>query len=141
MARVILTAMIAAAKADGQIDDAERQRILGKLEEAGADAEAREFVMPKCSSPSTSMPWFAMSRTQTAAQVYAASLLAIKVDTHAERDYLSRLAQRLGLDAEIVQRLASNTRGRLRPARRQMCLGPARVARSPRVCGVASVFR
>jgi uncharacterized membrane protein YebE (DUF533 family) len=106
LAMVILKAMITAAKADGQIDDAERQRILGKLEESGADAEAREFVHAEMQRP---LDIDALVREvpnpQTAAQVYAASLLAIKVDTPAERDYLSRLAQRLGLDAEIVQRL------------------------------------
>jgi uncharacterized membrane protein YebE (DUF533 family) len=37
--------------------------------------------------------------------VYAASLLAIEVDTQAERDYLQRLADGLGLDSGVVQRL------------------------------------
>ena len=101
---VILKAMITAAKADGQIDDAERQRILGKLEESGADAEERAFVHAEMQRP---LDIDALVRDvpnpQTAAQVYAASLLAIKVDTPAERDYLSQLAQRLGLDAETVQ--------------------------------------
>ena len=40
-----------------------------------------------------------------AAQVYAASLLAIQVDTPAERDYLRGLAQRLGLAPDVVGQL------------------------------------
>ena len=40
-----------------------------------------------------------------AAQVYAASLLAIDVDTEAERDYLQRLAGALRLDADTVPQL------------------------------------
>ena len=36
-AMLILKAMINAAKADGQIDETEMQRILGKLEKAGAE--------------------------------------------------------------------------------------------------------
>jgi uncharacterized membrane protein YebE (DUF533 family) len=40
-----------------------------------------------------------------AAEVYAASILAIDIDTEAERQYLRELARRLGLDAGTVQRL------------------------------------
>ena len=39
---------------------------------------------------------------ELAVQVYAASLLAIEVDTAAERAYLRDLAARLGLDASAV---------------------------------------
>ncbi len=39
---------------------------------------------------------------EEAVEVYAASLLAIEVDTTAERDYLARLARSLGLDAGVV---------------------------------------
>ena len=46
-----------------------------------------------------------VSSPQMAAEVYAASLLAIEVDTPAERGYLSQLAQGLGLDEGAVQRL------------------------------------
>ena len=42
---------------------------------------------------------------QVAAEVYAASLFAIEVDTPAERDYLARLAAASGLDAGAVQQL------------------------------------
>ena len=40
-----------------------------------------------------------------AAQLYAASLLAIRVDSEAERAYLRDLAGRLGLDPETVVQL------------------------------------
>jgi uncharacterized membrane protein YebE (DUF533 family) len=42
---------------------------------------------------------------RTAVEVYAASLLAIEVDTPAEREYLRRLAQGLELEERAVQRL------------------------------------
>jgi len=104
-AMVILKAMINAAKADGQIDDAERQRILGKLEEAGADAEAREFVQAELQRPFDSHGLAEGTDPQTAVEVYAASVLAIEVDTPAEREYLRRLAQGMGLEEGTVQRL------------------------------------
>jgi uncharacterized membrane protein YebE (DUF533 family) len=105
-ARIILKAMINAAKADGQIDDGEQQRILGKLDEAGADAEARAFVQAELRRPLDLEGLLReILNPQMAAEVYAASLLAIEVDTPAERHYLHRLAQGLGLDEGAVQRL------------------------------------
>ena len=104
-AMLVLKAMINAAKADGQIDDAERQRILGKLEEGGADAEAREFVQAEMRRPFDVDGLPEAPNPQTAVEVYAASVLAIEVDTPAERDYLRRLAQGLGLEERTVQRL------------------------------------
>jgi uncharacterized membrane protein YebE (DUF533 family) len=104
-AMLVLKAMINAAKADGQIDDTERQRILGKLEEAGADAEALEFVQAEMRRPFDVDGLPEAPNPQTAVEVYAASLLAIEVDTPAEREYLRRLAQGLGLEESAVQRL------------------------------------
>jgi uncharacterized membrane protein YebE (DUF533 family) len=105
-AQVILKAMINAAKADGQIDVAEQQRILGKLEEVGVDAEALEWVRAEMRQPFDLAGLLrGVSTPQEAAEVYAASLLAIEVDTPAERRYLHQLAQGLGLDEGAVQRL------------------------------------
>ena len=105
-ADLVLRAMIDAAKADGQIDGAEVQRIAGKLEEAGAGQEARDFVMAELNKPLDVDALTREVRTpEVAAQVYAASLLAIEVDTPAERDYLVRLANGLGLDRATVQRI------------------------------------
>jgi uncharacterized membrane protein YebE (DUF533 family) len=105
-ADLILRAMIAAAKADGQIDGGEMQRITGRLEQAGADQEARDFVMAELQKP---LDLEGLTREihspEVGAEVYAASLLAIEVDTPAERDHLRRLANRLGLDNATVQRI------------------------------------
>ena len=42
---------------------------------------------------------------ELAVQLYAASLLAIEVDTEAELQYLRRLAHGLGLEASVVPRV------------------------------------
>ena len=101
-----LKAMISAAKADGQIDQRERERILDKLKDAGADDETRRFVAQEAAAP---LDIDALVREvpdqQAAAQVYAASLLAINVDTAAERAYLRDLAARLGLNDQAVASL------------------------------------
>jgi uncharacterized membrane protein YebE (DUF533 family) len=106
-AQLVLKAMINAAKADGKIDEAEIQRILGKLEQAGADSEARDYVINEMSKPMDlgSIVAAAKSRPQLAAQLYAASLLAIEVDTPAERHYMQQLAGGLGLPTGVTSRL------------------------------------
>ena len=43
--------MISAAKADGHIDDDERQKIAGKLSLAGIDSDAEKFLMAELESP------------------------------------------------------------------------------------------
>jgi uncharacterized membrane protein YebE (DUF533 family) len=50
-ALLMLRAMISAAKADGQIDQGEMERILSKLSEAGSDPEARDFVLSEMRGP------------------------------------------------------------------------------------------
>ena len=56
-ALLALRAMIAAAKADGEIDQRERERILDKMRDAGADDETREFVAKEAAPHSIWMRW------------------------------------------------------------------------------------
>jgi len=105
-AKLVLRAMINAAKSDGQIGQAEMQRITEKLQEAGADQEARNFVLEEMGKPLDLDGIIRDVRDQeVGAQVYAASLLSIEVDTAAEQDYLRRLAAGLQLDPEAVARI------------------------------------
>ena len=88
--------MINAAKADGQIDGNEMNNILSKLDEAGADQEAKDFVLAEMRRPLDLDSLVAGVRTPgLAAAVYAASTMAIQVDTPAEQNYLAQLASRL----------------------------------------------
>ncbi|MGD9018544.1 MAG: tellurite resistance TerB family protein, partial [Desulfobacterales bacterium] len=106
-AELILRAMINAAKADGHIDQAEIQRILGKLEGSGIDSEARDFVLAEMGNPmdTASLAAAARGNPQLGAELYAASLLAIEVDTPAERQYLENLARDLGLGRDVAASL------------------------------------
>ena len=102
-AQLVLRAMIAAAKADGQIDGQEIQRITGKLMEGGGDPAARDFVLKEMQAPLDIGALVKdVASPQDAAEVYAASVLAITVDTQAEKDYLGRLAQTLRLSPDAV---------------------------------------
>lgn len=105
-ASLVLRAMIDAAKADGRVDATERQRIVAKAQESGADEEATAFLQRELERPADLDALAAEAKDPVvAAQVYAASLLAIQVDTQEERDYLRALAQRLGLDATVTAQL------------------------------------
>ena len=106
-AKIIVKAMISAAKADGRIDDAELKKILGKLEEDGLTEEEKQFLIEEANKPLdiNEIIQLANNRPELAAQIYAASLMTIEVDTPAEREYMQRLAQGLGLDPQVVEHI------------------------------------
>jgi uncharacterized membrane protein YebE (DUF533 family) len=106
-ASLVIRAMINAAKADGEIDQNERSRILGKLDEVGASDEERRFVEGELKKPRdiAAIATDAIRSPDLAVQVYAASLLAIDVDTQAEEDYLLQLAAQLNLDATTCRQI------------------------------------
>ncbi len=104
--RLIVRAMIAAAKADGIIDEQENARILGKVGEDGVTEAERQLVEEELRRPADMAALVAAVPNQVvAAEVYGASLLAINVDTEKEEDYLRELAKRLSLDAATIARL------------------------------------
>jgi uncharacterized membrane protein YebE (DUF533 family) len=104
---LVLKAMINAAKADGQIDEGEIRRIVGKLEESGVDEEARQFILAEMRKPmeTEKLASAAQGQPELAAEMYGASLLAIEVDTPAEKRYLDQLAAGLGLHPEVARRI------------------------------------
>ncbi|WGF89297.1 tellurite resistance TerB family protein [Marinivivus vitaminiproducens] len=105
-AHVVIQAMISAAKADGAIDGKEMQAIMGRLEQAGASDEERNFVLSEMAKPIDLNGLIASVKTpKLAAEVYTASIMAINVDTPAEQDYLRRLADGLGLPPQVTQAL------------------------------------
>lgn len=106
-ARLIVEAMINAAKADGHISTEEVQRIAGHLQDSGADEESLRFVLAEMEKPMQTQELIAAigNRQELAAEVYAASLLAIEVDTPQERAYLNQLGTALGLDPAVTQHL------------------------------------
>ncbi|GHC13722.1 uncharacterized membrane protein YebE (DUF533 family) [Gemmobacter caeni] len=99
-ARLMIRAMIQAAKSDGEIDPAERAAILSHLSDASDEEIA--FVQAQLDAPVDYAGLAADVGEAARSQVYAAALMAITVDTDAERTYLRGLATALGLDAATV---------------------------------------
>ena len=99
----LLRAMVAAAQADGRLDGRERHAIyerVGSLDLSEAD---KAELLAQLNRPIDMSGLVATAGTpEIAAEIYTASLLAIDLDTPAERAYLAMLAARLGLPEELV---------------------------------------
>lgn len=108
-ATLLVQAMVAAAAADGVIDDAERAQMLKRANDAGFDEETKRFLELELAQPKSLAVIAASARGGLATDLYAASCAAITADTDAERVYLETLARRLGLTddarAEIHRQL------------------------------------
>ena len=103
LGKTLVRAMIAAAKADGRIDAAEKEAIFEKLKTMPLSAEEKAWVFDELSTPLDINAVVARADTaEHAAEIYAASLVAISADTAAEQAYLEALAIKLKLDPALV---------------------------------------
>ena len=106
MGLAIIRAMIAAAKADGHIDDTERGRIFEQINTLSLSADEKAFLLDELARPLDIDAIVKLGTTpEISAELYAASLLAADPDTPAERAYLQMLAARLGLEQALVDQI------------------------------------
>ena len=106
LGRNLLRAMIAAAKADGHVDTTEQSNIFAQMDKLNLSADDKAFVIDELRRPLDVDAVAKAARSpEEAAEIYAASLLAIDVDNPAERGYLDMLAARLNLDEKLVAHL------------------------------------
>ena len=99
-AALMLRAMIQSAKADGRIDDAERERLTGQLGDVDEDDKA--FIRAQMAAPVDAEALARDVPTGLESQVYLMSLMAIDLDSEAEARYLHALAEAMGLDRDTV---------------------------------------
>ncbi|SMQ70205.1 Uncharacterized membrane protein YebE, DUF533 family [Devosia lucknowensis] len=103
LGKTLVRAMISAAKADGRIDAEEKEAIFEKLKSMPLSAEEKAWVFDELSTPLDINAVVARADTpEHAAEIYAASLVAISADTAAEQAYLEALAIKLKLDPALV---------------------------------------
>ncbi len=102
-AKLMIRAMIQAARADGEIDDEERAKLMDHLGEI--DAEERAFIEAELEAPVDPVRLAADTGDQAKAQVYAMAVSAVRVDTAGEAAYLDNLASALGLSDETRARV------------------------------------
>lgn len=102
-AKLMIRAMIQAAKADGEIDAEEQAKIMEHL--GDVSDEERAFVEEALAAPVDVPALIRDTNAQAAAQVYAMSAMAMRVDTPAEAQYLDALAAGLGIDTPTRQNI------------------------------------
>jgi len=95
----IVRVMIAAAYADGVLDEDERKTLSAKLADTNASPEEQALLVAPQSDDTLydSIVYSALSPNH-AAQLYAAASVVAGVRNDAERAFLGKLAERLGVD-------------------------------------------
>jgi len=108
----LVRAMVAAARADGHIDDAERARIADKLAMSGLDDDGQAFIRAELAKPVDVDAIVAAATTEAQrVELYTASRLAIEPKSRAERGYLDMLAGRLQLPDPLVDHIEATIAG------------------------------
>lgn len=98
----MLQAMVAAAHADGVMDEAEERAVLDRLRGADLSQEEKLFLVDELHRPkpieelAAGITDLAVART-----LYLLAATAVAIDTEAERVWFDRLARQLGLSREM----------------------------------------
>lgn len=104
--RGILQALIAAAKADGHVDERERGLIQQEVGKLADDAETRTWLEREIARPLDPTQVAAAATTpELASEMYLASLMAADAQGYMERAYLDELARQLKLPAGLKEAL------------------------------------
>ena len=105
-AKLILKAMIGAAKADGHVDEEEMARIEQALTEMGADDHVRQLVHQELHKPLDPAEIARLATSpQQASEIYLASLIVADEQNFMEKAYLQELAKQLNLSPEVTHQL------------------------------------
>lgn len=108
-ATILIQAMVNAAKCDGQISQAEQQRILGQLE--SPSPEAIQFLRDEFAKDCNVRDFAWSVPVGMEQQVYTMSLIAIDVDSDKEQSYLRDLARGLRLAPEVCEQIKARLTG------------------------------
>lgn len=104
--QAILKALVAAAKADGHVDERERQLIEGEFSKLNNDPALQQWLQTELNKPLDPVEVArAASTPEIAAEMYIASVIMVDEEHFMERAYLDELAKQLklepGLQAEL----------------------------------------
>ena len=109
--RAILIALIAAAKADGHVDERERQLIDGEIGKLTQDNGLTTWVDLELKKPLDPTAIAAAATTpEMAAEMYLASILVVDEENFMERAYLQELAKQLRLAPELQTELSNQAK-------------------------------
>ena len=108
----VLRALIAAAKADGRIDDAEKQMISVEIGKHTDDPDLQQWLDEEVARPLDATD-VSLSATDPAiaAEMYLASVMLVNDQGEAERTWLDELAAALNIDPELQVHLEQQAKG------------------------------
>ncbi|UVM07295.1 tellurite resistance TerB family protein [Pseudomonas laurylsulfatiphila] len=108
----ILRALIAAAKADGRIDESEKQMISTEIGRHTDDPQLQQWLDDEVAKPLDPTE-VAQSATDPgmASEMYLASVMLVDDQQDAERNYLDELAAALQIEPELQLHLEQQARG------------------------------
>ncbi|MFJ2714278.1 tellurite resistance TerB family protein [Pseudomonas sp. NPDC087346] len=109
--QAILKALVAAAKADGHIDDRERQLIEGEFTKLDNDVELKNWLHAELNKPLDPADVArAASTPEMAAEMYIASVMLVDEESFMEKSYLDELARQLKLEPGLKVELERQVR-------------------------------
>jgi uncharacterized membrane protein YebE (DUF533 family) len=109
--QAILKALVAAAKADGHIDDRERQLIEGEFTKLDNDQELKNWLHAELNKPLDPADVArAASTPEMAAEMYIASVMLVDEESFMEKSYLDELARQLKLEPGLKVELERQVR-------------------------------
>ena len=103
----ILQAMLAAAKADGRIDEREQAAIQAELQRHAGEPQLQAWIDAEMRKPldAAEVAQAAQGDPAVAAEMYLVSVMLVDDQQDAERTYLDELAYNLNLDPELQAHL------------------------------------
>jgi uncharacterized membrane protein YebE (DUF533 family) len=109
----ILRALIAAAKADGRIDEAEKHMISTEIGRHTDDPQLQQWLDDEVAKPldPAEVAQSAQNDPAKAAEMYLASVMLVDDQQDAERNYLDELAAALNIDPDLQVHLEQQARG------------------------------
>lgn len=108
----ILRALIAAAKADGRIDEQEEQLIYAEIKRQTSDPQLQQWLDEEVRRPLDAVQVAQSARDPAmAAEMYLASVMLVDDQQDAERAYLDELASALQLDPTLQLHLEQQAKG------------------------------
>ena len=110
----ILKALVAAAKADGHVDERERALIEGEFTKLDNDRELQSWLHAELNKPLDPADVARAAGTpEMAAEMYIASVMLVDDQQEAERSYLDELAGELKINPDLQVHLERQAKGQV----------------------------
>ncbi len=104
--KALITAMVASAKCDGQVDTSEMEAIRAAMAQMDLDQDQINFLMTELTKPlDLNEVVSGANDPASAVEIYLTSLMFADPNNADERSYLDQLASAMNLSSELTQQL------------------------------------